>query len=125
MTSDGAIKTSVVKAGQADVKAFDWGSTAWSISGEVGNSESMTFGDVVIKATCANGHHGHANCDEILYLIIGQLKHYADDAEPMAMGPGDVIFIPAGVAHHARCTSDGDAGMIVVYSSPRRQIASA
>jgi len=80
---------------------------------------------VVIKAGCANGHHGHANCDEILHLITGQLEHYADDTKPMAMGPGDVIFIPAGIAHHAECTSDGDARMIVVYSSPRREIASA
>ena len=125
MTSEKTLKTCVVAAGSAAAKAFDWGSTAWSISGEAGNSESMMVGDVVIKARMANGHHAHGNCDEILYLIAGRLEHYADDAEPMAMGPGDVIFIPAGVAHHARCTSDVDARMIVVYSSPRREIASA
>jgi len=125
MTSESKLKTCVVPAGAADVKAFEWGSTAWSVGGEVGNSESMTLGDVVIKAGCANGHHAHGNCDELLYLIAGRLEHYADDVDPMAMGPGDVIFIPAGVAHHARCTSDVEARMVVVYSSPRREIASA
>ena len=125
MTPDNAIRTSMVSAGTAEPNIFDWGSTAWSVSGDAGNSASMTFGDVVIKARQANGHHRHANCDEILYLITGTLEHYADDVEPMAMGPGDVIFIPAGVAHHAVCTGDTDAKMIVVYSSPRREIASA
>lgn len=119
------VKTTVVQASQADKKPFDWGWTAWSISGDAGNSQSMMFGKVVIKAHLANGSHRHVNCDEILYLIAGQLEHYADDIEPVAMEPGDVIFIPAGVAHHARCTSDADAEMIVVYSSPKRQIESA
>jgi len=115
----------MVSAGQGDKKLFDWGSTSWSISGDAGNSGSMMFGNVVIKSCCANGSHRHVNCDEILYLITGRLEHYAHDSEPMAMGPGDVIFIPAGVAHYARCTSEVDAEMIVVYSSPRRQIESA
>ncbi len=119
------MKTTVVNAGVAIPKEFDWGSTAWSISGDAGNSESMMLGDVIIKAGLANGHHMHANCDEILYLITGTMIHFADDAEQMPMGPGDVIFIPAGVAHHAECTSDVDAKMIVIYSSPRREIASA
>ncbi len=125
MTPNDPIKTSVVTAGTATPKVFDWGSTAWSVSGDAGNSASMMLGDVIIKAHLANGHHRHDNCDEILYLITGTLEHYADDAEPMAMAPGDVIFIPAGVAHHAAATSDVDAKMIVVYSDPRRQIASA
>jgi quercetin dioxygenase-like cupin family protein len=58
----------------------------------------------------------------VLYLLSGELVHYAEDTEPTRMSPRDVISIPAGVFHHATCVSDEAAEMIVVYSSPKRDI---
>jgi quercetin dioxygenase-like cupin family protein len=118
----GRLRTTVIHTTEAAKDEFDWGSTSWCISGAAGNSDSLTFGKVVIKSGASNPKHGHANCDEVLYLVSGELEHYADDTEPIRMKPGDVIFIPGGVAHWAECTSAEDAEMIVVYSSPEREI---
>ena len=120
--TDDQLKTTVVTTGETEKKAFDWGSTAWCINRAAGNSETLTFGKVVIKAGQANAKHRHGNCDEILYLLSGELDHCAEDMGSARMSPGDAIVIPTGVAHYAKCLSTEDAEMIVVYSSPEREI---
>ena len=125
MEGDTPIRTSVIRTSETPRDEFDWGTTAWSVGAAAGNSNSLTFGKVTIRAGQANPRHRHDNCDEILYLLSGTLEHYADDVGAAEMAPGGAIFIPAGVAHNARCTSERDAEMIVVYSSPRRRIAPA
>ena len=116
------LRTTVIRTSEAARDEFDWGSTSWCINGAAGNSDSLTLGKVIIRSGASNPKHGHANCDEILYLLSGELEHYADDMETVRMQPGDVIFIPGGVCHWARCVSAEDAEMIVVYSSPEREI---
>lgn len=114
------MKTTVARTNEMQKKVTDWGWLTWAVSGEVGNCQTMTLGRVCISAGRANPRHRHDNCDELLYLLSGRLDHHADDVGTLPMGPGDVIVIPAGVAHNARCTSDDDAEMIVVYSSAQR-----
>ena len=116
------MKTSIVHTDETPRQELEWGSTAWCIGEAAGNSETLTFGRVVIKPGQSNPQHGHHTCDEVLYLLSGELVHYADDMEPTRMGPRDVISIPAGVFHHATCVGEEAAEMVVVYSSPRRDI---
>jgi quercetin dioxygenase-like cupin family protein len=113
--------TALVHTREVIADALDWGSTAWAISGKAGNSAALTLGRVVIRAGCSNPPHRHGNCEEILYLLAGELDHFADDIGWVRMAPGDAICIPPGVTHHATCRSEGDAEMVVVYSSPSRE----
>ena len=119
------LTTTIVSTSAANVDIFDWGTTAWSINKRIGNSEALTFGKVVIEPGKSNLSHRHSNCEEILYLLSGELVHYADDLGAVGglrMGPGEAIVIPPGVPHHATCVSAEEAEMIVVYSSPAREI---
>ncbi|HJN14107.1 MAG TPA: cupin domain-containing protein, partial [Armatimonadota bacterium] len=115
----------VVDTSQTPRDDDDWGSKAWPISGEAGNSATLTLGRVVIKAGMSNPRHGHDTCDELLYLLSGEIEHYADDLECVRMKPGDVISIPSGVFHNAKCVGEGDAEMIVVYSTAERDFVPA
>ena len=116
------MRTSVVHTDETPRQEFDWGSTAWCVSEAAGNSEKLTLGRVVIRPGRSNPRHAHHTCDEVLYLLSGELVHYADDMDPVRMGPRDVISIPAGVFHYATCVSDAEAEMLVAYSSPKRDI---
>ena len=117
-----SLASCLVRAGSVETQEFDWGSICWLINAERGNSETMTCGRVVMKPGESNPHHRHTTCDEILCLLSGELEHYADDMDAVRMGPGDMIVLPAGIAHHATCVGDGDAEMIVVYSSAHRDM---
>ncbi|MBM3474423.1 MAG: cupin domain-containing protein [Armatimonadetes bacterium] len=116
------MRTTVVHTDETARQEFDWGTIAWCVSEAAGNSEKLTLGRVVIRPGQSNPRHAHHTCDEVLYLLSGELVHYADDMEPVRMLPRDAISIPAGVFHNATCVSDAEAEMLVTYSSARRDI---
>ena len=68
-----------------------------------------------------NPLHAHPNCEEVLYLISGELEHSLDGAM-YRLQPGDAIRVPAGAKHDARNTGSAPATMVVCYSDPERQI---
>jgi len=116
------MRTTVVHTDETPREESDWGTLAWFISAAAGNSDKLTLGRVVIRPGQSNPRHAHRTCDEVLYLFSGELIHYADDMAPVRMRPRDAISIPAGVFHYAACVSETEAEMLVVYSSPARDI---
>ncbi|MFO7959139.1 MAG: cupin domain-containing protein [Candidatus Brocadiia bacterium] len=115
------MKPTVKTLDEMETQEFPWGSITWLVSGRIGNSETMTFGRVVIRAGEGNPAHAHNTCDEILHLLHGELEHGADD-EVFTLKPGDTITLPAGTAHWARSVGREDAVMTVAYSSPERDM---
>ena len=109
---------SAAEAASARTEA-PWGSLTWLASGEINGCEGLTLGRVVIHSGQGNPRHTHETCDEVLYLMSGSLSHSIGD-ETVLMEAGDTIFVPGGAVHHAVSVGDGDADMIVVYSSGRR-----
>jgi quercetin dioxygenase-like cupin family protein len=93
----------------------------WLFSGETAPGAAQTLGYVVIQPGNKNPLHAHPNCEEVLYLISGELEHSFDGAV-FRLRPGDAIRVPAGVKHDARCTSVEPAAMVVCYSVPDRAI---
>lgn len=112
--------TTPTKPADGETLYFDWGRIVWLVSRGLGNSTTMTFGRVTIKAGFANPRHRHPNCDEILHLVSGRLEHSLGD-ESFIMEPGDSISIGTGIVHNAKSVGDEDAEMIIAFSSADRE----
>jgi len=97
----------------------NWGSLTWLAGSLLGNAEGLTLGRVVIRKGCSNPRHAHLNCEEVLYLLAGELDHTFDD-QVIRMKPGDTLTVPAGVFHNATSVGETDADMIVAYNSAHR-----
>ena len=108
---------------QGEVLDLSWGRIVWTAARSLGNSATMTFGRVLIRANQANQIHRHPNCDEILHVITGRIEHSLGD-ELLVINPGDTINIPAGVWHNARALDGVDADMAICFSSADRQTES-
>ena len=106
------------EAAQARVEA-GWGHLTWLASAQTGNAQGLTLGRVVIKAGQSNPRHCHRNCEEVLYLLSGQLQHTVGD-DTVTLNPGDSLSIPVGMFHNALSSGDEDADMIVAYSEAER-----
>jgi sugar phosphate isomerase/epimerase len=108
----------------------DWGSITW-LSGEVLRavgeppadldllSRSMTVGRVTINAGMGNPRHFHTSCNEILYLLRGEIEHAVGD-RTVHLTQGDTLVIPAYRIHGAVNRGSEAADMMVIYDSPRR-----
>ncbi len=106
----------------AVVESYPWGELHWFASGKLGNSEHMTLGKCILRPGCSNRAHHHPNCEEILHVLSGTIKHYvAGVEEAVEMGPGDTIVIPPLVQHNAENTGAREAELVIVFSSPERQ----
>jgi quercetin dioxygenase-like cupin family protein len=107
--------------GESDAEniAKDWGTLTWLANTELTGND-ITVGRVIIKPGRSNPRHCHDNCEEVLYLVQGQLTHSFAD-ESVEMTAGDTLVVPSGVMHNAVNTGDTDADMIVAYSSGTRE----
>lgn len=103
------------------VEDTDFGRLVWMVSGAQGNSTTMTVGRCYIRPGKANNRHYHPNCDEILYVMQGTIRHSMGD-QTVSMSAGDAVSIPAGVRHNAENVGTDEAICLISFSTPDRQV---
>ncbi len=115
------VNDSVRSTHQQQPEVTPWGQLQWLIGQDQTPGAEQTFGVVTIKPNQRNPLHSHPNCEELLYLLSGQLDHSLED-RVFRLNPGDAIRVPAGVKHDARCVGEEPATMIVCYSAGQREM---
>ena len=114
-------KTIVVRAGECEVMEADWGRLTWYASRKLGNSTHMTLGVCEIRPDCANPKHSHPNCEEVLRVARGRILHTAEGGD-VELREGDAIAVPVNFPHNARNIGDGDAVLLIAFTSADRQV---
>jgi quercetin dioxygenase-like cupin family protein len=110
----------VRKAGKVKPEEFPWGRLLWFAGGQIGNADELTVGECIIKPGCENPTHAHSNCEEVLYVQSGAIRHsYGDEA--WEMGPGDTITVPRNVPHNARNIGADEAVLFICFSAADRK----
>lgn len=99
----------------------DWGQLTWFASNALGNTDYLTLGRCILYADQSNPLHYHPNCDEILTVIQGKIRHTWINGDEVEMHEGDTITIPAQVKHQARNIGSGNAVMIIAFTSADRK----
>lgn len=116
------MRCSVIRGKDAPVQETKWGSLQWLVSPENGTSEHMTIGRVTFKPGRSNPRHHHPNCEEILYVVAGEIEHTLPEGGTARLQAGDCIVIPAGKAHLAKNIGDDEAVVLVAFSSADRKM---
>ena len=111
----------VRKANQADTQDFDWGTLTWYASGRLGNCEQMTVGRCVLKPGRANPPHSHPNCEEVLHVLGGRIRHCFGGGESEQMQAGDTVTVRPGVRHWAENVGREDAHLLIAFSAAERE----
>lgn len=105
--------------GSEDVETqlFDWGTLKWMATPEVNDSERFSAGVVNLEPGKGHDIHTHPDSDEILYIISGEGEQtVAEDTREV--GPGEMIYIPAGVEHGTINTGWETLQLLAVYAPP-------
>lgn len=117
---DTAQPSRLVEPGAADVLDFPWGRLCWLLNAERLPDARQTFGVCEILPGHKNPRHFHPNCDEVLYVLEGELDHTLGEAV-YHLTPGALLHIPADTPHDARNTGAGTARVVIAYSAADRQ----
>ena len=105
--------------GSEDVETqlFDWGTLKWMATPEVNDSDRFSAGAVNLEPGKGHDIHTHPDSDEILYIISGEGEQtVAEDTREV--GPGEMIYIPAGVEHGTINTGWETLQLLAVYAPP-------
>lgn len=111
----------VTRAADNQVIEQTWGRITWYVSAQLGNSDTMTVGEAIIRPGQENPRHYHPNCDEILRVVSGRILHSMNSRQ-VEMSAGDVVSIPTGVRHNARNIGTEDAVLAISFSSAHREV---
>jgi mannose-6-phosphate isomerase-like protein (cupin superfamily) len=98
-----------------------WGELIWYTSAAQKNSQSMTTGLATIRPGHSNPRHLHPNCDEVLRVLSGTIRHTMNEVS-VELAAGDTVSIPAGTLHNATNIGPDDAVLAISFSSSNRQV---
>lgn len=94
---------------QAGVKRTDLQRHDLSID----NRETVQARIDIAPGATANWHR-HPG-EEIIYVIEGTLEYQLEGGRPVVVKPGEVLFVPAGVAHKARNPGATNGAELATY----------
>lgn len=112
-------KARVVRKGEWLIVSQTWGEIRWLASSLARNSRTMSVGFAIVAKGQANPRHYHPNCDEILHVLQGRVRHTMNEVT-VVLEAGDTVIIPAGTLHNATNLGDGEAVLSVSFSSAYR-----
>jgi quercetin dioxygenase-like cupin family protein len=104
--------------GDAERTDLGRGTTDTPISVETNGPTTLYVQKVVLKPGANTGWHAHAGTE---YTVVNRGTVYlqtASNCTPAIFGPGQAIFMPAGVPHIAGTQGSEDAEVVVTYTLP-------
>ena len=113
----------VVRSTDTDTTQKDWGSIQWLVSSDNAASDSLSLGRITIAPGGSLPAHQHPNCEEVFYVLSGQVEHSLPQGGSVTLNAGDSIVLPAGGAHEATNCGDVEAVAIAVFDSADRETA--
>jgi len=87
-----------VKAGDVRHDAFDWGEIGWRCTPDTTGSRHLVVMDVAIEPGQGHDFHRHPEQDEVIVVKSGQIEQWLERDREL-LGPGDSVYIDAGVVH--------------------------
>ncbi len=112
-----------VASNEDNIAVSEWGRISWMVGEREMPGAEQTMGVVTIFPGKRNPLHAHPNCEELLYVLSGECLHKLGD-EMYELKPGNVIRIPRGVQHWAKCTSAEPLVAVISFSAPDRRVES-
>jgi quercetin dioxygenase-like cupin family protein len=98
----------------------DFGSVHWAVREGDPPGAEQTIGLATFDAGKSNVEHIHPNCEEVVYVLDGEVRHTLGGQETV-LRAGDLIVVPRNVPHRLINDSDAPARTYIVFSSPDRQ----
>src|SRR5262245_7552920 len=105
----GGLVLQVPQAQQPVIRRTDLQRHDLSVSGREAIQVRVDF-----DPAAAFGRHRHPG-EEIIYVLEGSLEYDVEGKPPVTLKAGDVLFIPAGVAHSATNVGTGKGAELSTY----------
>jgi len=109
--------TKIVLVDEVDYEKVEWGLTKNLVGPQTVGSKRIKVNITEYLPGYVHKPHSHPNQEEVIYILSGK---GVTEAEGMRseIGPGSVVFIPAGVKHATLNLSDSKSLKAIVIKAP-------
>jgi quercetin dioxygenase-like cupin family protein len=114
-------KIAVMRPDELPKEDYAWGKLQWLTSRKSNGARELTLGHTVVEFGGRNPLHRHPNCEEVLYVIAGEIEHIIEGSPNVWMKAGEAILIPRNAKHQAINIGRGSAELLVAFSSAERE----
>ncbi len=91
-------KIAVIETAGLPPVEYEWGAIKWICDLTVTPQSLQSFGYAYVLPGALNPEHRHKTCEEIIYMLAGELTVIAGD-DRTTVGPGQTALIPRGIRH--------------------------
>jgi quercetin dioxygenase-like cupin family protein len=98
----------------------DFGSVHWVVRAADPEGAEQTVGLATFGAGKSNVEHIHPNCEEIVYVLDGEVTHTLG-GQANVLRAGDLIVVPRNVPHRLLNNGNEPVRTFIVFSSPSRE----
>ena len=103
-----------VKKTDVEEEQFDWGVIGWRCVPDTGAMQIVVM-DVTLEPGEGHDFHRHPGQEEMIIVSRGTITQYLE-REPATLGPGDSVYIDAGVVHASFNEGDETAHLQVIIA---------
>jgi quercetin dioxygenase-like cupin family protein len=114
------IETQVRRNVGSAAESADFGSVHWAARAGDPPGAEQTVGLAVFDAGKSNVEHTHPDCEEVVYVLDGEVVHTLGD-QRTTLRAGDLIVVPRGVPHRLLNEGGEPVRAFIVFSSPERK----
>jgi uncharacterized RmlC-like cupin family protein len=111
----------VIRAGELEVEVNSGSMTRLAgVSEGLTGSTGIHLAIATIPPGCASSPHFHVNCESAIYVVRGNgsFRVGKNLEEPLPIGPGDFIYVPAGAVHQPVNDGTEPLELIVARNTP-------
>ncbi|MCC6166718.1 MAG: cupin domain-containing protein [Caldilineaceae bacterium] len=91
---------------------LDWGSMGWISRPPTTGARHLTVMEVTLTPGSGHAFHKHPEQEEVIYVVEGTIEQWLEQ-EKKQLGPGEAVFIPAGLVHASFNVGRGTAKLLV------------
>ena len=100
-------------AGEIEAGAVPFGAARWLSNPSATAASQLAVVEVTLDPGAGHAFHHHRQQEEVRYVVSGAVEQWLEQ-EKRILGPGDGIFIPAGVVHASFNAGAGPARFVAI-----------
>lgn len=94
-------------------ETIPFGTARWLSRPPTTGAGQLMVVDVELEPGKGHSFHHHPNQEEVIYVVSGEVEQWLE-REKRALGPGDAVFIPAGMVHASFSAGGGPARFVAI-----------
>jgi quercetin dioxygenase-like cupin family protein len=118
MSSTPETRWRFVLQGEAQLERLPGKTHHWYCKPELIPGTDLMFVRAQLPPGQAHRFHYHPNLEEILYVLAGQAEQWVE-REKRLLGPGDSVWLKAGVVHGTYNVGDGVLDFLAILTPAR------